>query len=141
RGVLLLRSPMAQGAVGFLGKVGRIELPDATIEFSGEYGSVIIVAMDDRPIRTSRKILVQVTTEEQNNGWQLERQGDLFRIAQLGLSPLLIRNFSGSITFRRPDASKLKLVELDANGYPQQKFESAIRIALRSDRLYYLVAP
>ncbi|MCS7186400.1 MAG: hypothetical protein RMK89_05530 [Armatimonadota bacterium] len=139
RGVLLLRSPMAQGAIGFLGKVGRIELPDATIEFSGEYGSVIIVAMDDRPIRNSQKILVQVVTEEQNNGWQLERQGDLFRIAQLGSSPLLVRNFSGTISLRRPDAFRLRVTTLDANGYPLKVLTNARKISLTPDGLYYLV--
>ncbi len=139
RGVVLLKSPMAQGAVGFLGKIGRIELPDATIEFNGEYGSVLMVAMDDRPIRTSRKILVQVVTEEQNNGWQVERQGDLFRIVQLGSAPLLVRNSSGTLTFRRPDAARLRVTALNANGYPLKVLGSAKQISLAPDVLYYLV--
>jgi len=140
RGVLMLKSPMAQGAVGFLGQVGRIELPDVSVEFNGEYGSVLVVAMDDRPIASSRKVLVQVVTEEQNNGWQVERQGDLFRIAQLGSAPLLVRNISGALYFRRPDAAKLRVTALDGNGYPIKVLGNARQIPLISGALYYLVA-
>jgi len=140
RGVLMLRSPMAQGAVGFLGQVGRIELPDVSVEFNGEYGSVLVVAMDNRPIASSRKVLVQVVTEEQNNGWQVERQGDLFRIAQLGSAPLLVRNISGALYFRRPDAAKLRVTALDGNGYPIKVLGNARQIPLISGTLYYLVA-
>ncbi len=131
---------MAQGAVGFLGQVGRIELPDVSVEFNGEYGSVLVVAMDDRPIASSRKVLVQVVTEEQNNGWQVERQGDLFRIAQLGSAPLLVRNISGALYFRRPDAAKLRVTALDGNGYPIKVLGNARQIPLISGALYYLVA-
>lgn len=139
RGIVMLKSPMAQGAVGFLGKLGRVELPDLAIEFNGEYGSVLVVAMDDRPIRASRKILVQVVTEEQNNGWQVERQGDLLRIVKLGSAPLLMRNFSVSLTFRRPDAAKLRVTALDANGYPLKALGNAKQIRLAPDVPYYLV--
>ncbi len=139
RGVLMLKSPMAQGAVGFLGKVGRIELPDIAIEFSSEYGSVLVVTMDDRPIRTSRKILVQVMTEERNNGWQVEWQDNLFRIIQLGSAPILMRQPLGSIVFRRPDATKCRVTELDANGYTTKTLGNAKHISLTPDTLYYLV--
>lgn len=141
RGILLLKSRMAQGAVGFLSRLKRIELPDVTVEFDGDYGSILIVAMDDRPIRTSQKLLVQVMTEEQNNGWQTERQGDLFRIVHLGAAPLLVRQPSGKLMLRRPDATKCQVTILDANGYPVKTFRNASDVPLISGALYYLITP
>ncbi|MCS7254789.1 MAG: hypothetical protein RMK18_12410 [Armatimonadota bacterium] len=139
QGILVLRSKMAQGAVGFLGRVGRIELPDLIIEFNGEYGSILAVAMDDQPIRTSRRILVQVVTEEQNNGWQTAQEGNLLRIIQLGAAPLFVRQFSCTIMFRRNDASKCQVIALDTNGYPLKNIGNAARFSLIPEVLYYLL--
>lgn len=141
RGISLLKSQMVQGAVGFLGKLKRIELPDVTVEFDGDYGSILIVAMDNRPIRVSQKLLVQVMTEEQNNGWQTEQQGDLLRIAQLGTAPLLVRQPLGKIMLRRADAAKCQVTILDANGYPVRAFRNASNISLINGVLYYLITP
>lgn len=141
RGVVLLKSPMAQGAVGFLRDMGRIELPDVALEFGDDYGAVLVVAMDGNPLRTSRKVLVQVVTEEQNNGWQTEPQGDLLRIVQLGAAPLLMRQCTGTLQFHRPDALRLRVTALDDNGYPVKVIGNAAHIGLQPDTLYYLVTP
>lgn len=141
RGILLLRGQMVQGAVGFLSRLNRIELPDVTAKLDCDYGAILVVTMDDHPIRTSRKVLVQVVTEEQNNGWQTELQGELFRIVQLGGAPLLVRQCTGELAFNRPDASRCRVTALDANGYPFKVFSNAARISILPGTIYYLITP
>ncbi len=139
RGVLTLHAPKAQGVVGFLGRAGRIELPDIIVEVSSEYASVLVVPLDDSPLRTSRRLLVQVVTEETNNGWQTVPQEGLLRIVALGSAPLLVRDPIGRLVFRRPDARLCQVTALDPNGYPLQRLGNAVNIALQRGVFYYLV--
>jgi len=139
RGVVTINAPKAQGAVGFLKRVGRIELADVALEVDAEYASVLVVALDDLPLRVSRRMLVQVVTEESNNGWQTKLQDGLLQIVSLGGSPLLVRDAVGRIAFRRPDAKSLQVTALDANGYPTKTVGDASRLSLLSGTLYYLV--
>ncbi|MFA0774047.1 MAG: hypothetical protein KEFWMYNX_002082 [Candidatus Fervidibacter sp.] len=139
RGVVTINAPKGQGAVGFLKQAGRIELGDVALEIDAEYASVLVVALDDLPLRTSRRMLVQVVTEESNNGWQTKLQDGLLQIVSLGGSPLLVRDCFGRILFRRPDAKSLRVTALDANGYPTKIVADASRLSLLSGTLYYLV--
>jgi len=141
RGIVTINAPKAQGAVGFLKRAGRIELSDVAIEVDAEYASVLVVPLDDLPIRASRKVLVQVVTEETNNGWQVEPSDGLKKIVALGGAPLLVKNAVGRIAFRRPDAGRCKVTALDGNGYPLKTIGTASNFSLLPDTLYYLVTP
>jgi hypothetical protein len=141
RGIVTINASRAQGAVGFLKRAGRIELSDVAIEVDAEYASVLVVPLDDLPIRTSRKVLVQVVTEETNNGWQVEPSDGLMKIVALGGAPLLVKNAVGRIAFRRPDAGRCKVTALDGNGYPLKTIGTASNFSLLPDTLYYLVTP
>lgn len=141
RGILSIDAPKVQGAVGFLDRVGRIELTDVSMEIDAEYASVLLVSLDDLPLRNSHKILVQVATEEQNNGWRSEPSGGLLKIVALGGAPLLMKNAIGQIAFRRPDAVRCKVIALDSNGYPLRTIGEATRFSLQPGILYYLVSP
>ncbi|MGQ9463047.1 MAG: hypothetical protein ACUVRR_08335 [Candidatus Fervidibacter sp.] len=138
QGIVTLNSPKAQGAVGFL-KGRRIELSDTVIEVDTEYASVLVVSLDNLPIRTSRKIFIQVVTEEQNNGWRTEIQENMLRIVTLGVSPLLVKSAVGKISLRRPNASLSQVTALDANGYPIKVVGNAANFSLLPGILYYLV--
>ena len=45
-------------------------LSDIVIRSGNEYANVIVVSMDDQPIRSSRKILVQTGTTARLTGWK-----------------------------------------------------------------------
>lgn len=139
RGIVTINAPKAQGVVGFLRQAGLIELRDVVLEMNSDYASVLVVALDDSPLRTSRRILVQVMTEETNNGWQTRLQDGLLQIAMLGGSPLLVRECAGRIAFRRSDAKSLRVRVLDANGYPIKTVGDASHLSLLSGTFYYLV--
>jgi hypothetical protein len=66
---------------------------------------------------------------------------DRFRITSLGTDPWLIRGPQGAVKLTRPDAARLKVTPLDANGQPHAEAGDASRILLRPDTLYYLIAP
>lgn len=140
RGLAIVDAPGAQGATGFLGKAGAIELADVSIASPMEYGSVLVVSMDGLPLRASARILVQVMSEDRNSGWSAPelgaaqaaggtraskappgasgRAGGAWRtIANVGGAPLLVKNIEGRLSFKRRDAASLRVRPLDPGGY------------------------
>ena len=59
------RRPQAQGACGFLEKAGLIKLSDLSIRSANAYATVVAVSLDDLPLATSKRILIQIGTAAQ----------------------------------------------------------------------------
>lgn len=71
RGLCKLNAPAAQGIVGFLnGAGGKFSTRDLQIQSSNDYASILVVSVDGTPIKTSKKLLVQVGTRTQPTGWR-----------------------------------------------------------------------
>jgi hypothetical protein len=105
-----------------------------------ELGSVLAVSMDDRPIASSKKILLQVMSEERASGFEAESTGkDSWRIKNIGHEPWQIRELKGTVAFKRPDASRLKVTPLDGNGYRGAVLGNAREIKLQRQSIYYLI--
>lgn len=139
RGILTINAPKVQGVVGFLNRAGGVRLGDVTIESPLEYGAILLVSLDDQPIRTSRKLLLQVMSEEQNKGWSAPGEG-VREIKSIGTPPIMVRKLAGTVQILRSDASRLKVVALDENGYPLKEMGNAERISLQPKVVYYLVS-
>ncbi|WP_193211392.1 hypothetical protein [Luteolibacter marinus] len=140
KGLLQLRAPAAQGALGDLKSGGTIVLPDLEITSPMEIGEVVVVALDGKPIATSRRMLLQVMSEEKASGFETEPAGQgVKRITSIGTDPWLVREFRGEVRLKRADADRLKVTPLDANGMPAEKAGSAGRIELRPGAVYYLI--
>jgi hypothetical protein len=143
KGLVTLNSPKAQGVTGFLAKAGAALLGDATITADFEYGSVVLVPLDDQPIAKSGKLLLQVMSEDTNYGWRTEGPADGPKvIADVGGPPLVVRKFAGTVTLSRPDAGKLRVTPLDFNGYPLKDAKpaaGAAKIELQPAVMYYLI--
>ncbi|MDW8289549.1 MAG: hypothetical protein RMM06_02405, partial [Armatimonadota bacterium] len=137
-GLVTLNAPRAQGVCGFLQKAGRLALRDVVISSPMEYGAILIVPLDGQPLRTSRKMLLQVMSEDNNYGWSAPGTGKR-EIQSLGSAPINVRRMGGTVTFTRPDARQLKVTPLDANGYPAGKPISGGTINLLPTVMYYLV--
>lgn len=141
RGVLTINAPAAQGLSGDLKSAGAVDLKDIAIASDMQLGHIIVVSLDDEPLAASRRMLLQVMSEEKASGFETEPAGPgVMRIISLGQDPWLIKRFSGSVTFRRSDASDLKVTALDLNGYPSGKPASAAKIELQPTTLYYLIS-
>ena len=104
--------------------------------------SIIAVALDDQPLATSRRILLQVMSEERASGFETEAVNPTTnRIANIGRDPWQARSLSGRVSFKRTDAAQLKVTALDFNGQPVGASGTAQEIKLRPETLHYLIAP
>ncbi len=138
RGLVTVNAPRAQGVCGFLRQAGSIALRDVSVSAQMEYGSVLIVPLDGQPLRTSRRMLLQVMSEDTNYGWSAPGTGKR-AIRNLGSSPINVRRFGGTVTLNRSDAQQLKVTPLDWNGYPAGKPATGGRITLQPSTMYYLI--
>jgi hypothetical protein len=138
--LLRLDSPKAQGVVGDLKGAGDVELPQVIISSDLDLGAVVVVSLDGAPVSTSKRMLLQVMSEERPSNFADEPAGEgLLKITKLGEDPWLIRNITGTVKLRRPDAATLKVTALDGNGYPAGAAGTAAEIKLQPGVLYYSI--
>lgn len=127
-GLCTLDAPNAKGATGFLGKAGVIRLGSVAIQSENEYATVLIVSLDSKPLETSGKILIQVTTKDRPYGWkespatfQSNDKKTTFkgkRIDDTGSIPWNVDNTILTIALKNPGIRKATL--LDSNFYPAE---------------------
>lgn len=140
RGVLTIDAPAAQGASGNLAAAGEITLSNMTLSLPLDVAHVIIVSLDGQPLATSRKMLLQLMTEEKPNGFRTESMGERRqRIESIGENPWLVRKLEGFVKLRRPDAGKLKATALDQFGQRTSRTFPADAFRLEPDTVYYLI--
>lgn len=96
-GVLTVNAPAAKSLVGFLDKAGDASLGDVSIQSAMPYGAIAVVALDGKPIADSSTLLVQIMSQQQNEGWKTDG-GTTKKITSFGTLPMLVRDFSGTIT-------------------------------------------
>jgi hypothetical protein len=121
-GVATINTAKAQGAAGFLGTKGVLSLDDVTIDVQNDYGTVMVVAMDDRPIAESQKILVQCMTIDQLYGWASSEPGGLGgTIRDVGTAPWGVERFKASVTLKLKGDVPALVVACDENGYATDK--------------------
>lgn len=141
RGLLTVNAPKVQGVCGALKAAGQVKFPDFAIVSDMELGAVVVVPLDNRPLAQSRRMLLQVMSEEQATGFQTEPAGEgLRKIVNLGRDPWQYRRLSGEVHCFRPDAARLKVTALDLNGYRQAEVGDARRLVLRPEVVYYLIS-
>ena len=142
KGFMAVDTPRAQGAWGFLKDAGRIELQDTVLMSENRYGSILVISLDDQPLATSRKVLIQTGSWDQPYGFETESQDGYKRITKLGGFPLNVRRIQGRVVFKRPIRQG---VVLDGNGYATDravKIQSQNRggvIELPDDAIYTLI--
>lgn len=116
KGIVSVRAPKANGAVGFLSKTDRHDLAVLQLQTPLEYASVLLVSLDDQPLETSGRMLLQVMTDEKQYGFSAPGTGTR-PIVSLGSAPMTVRKIDGNISLSRPDASQLRITKLDFHGY------------------------
>ncbi len=152
-GLLRIKAPAAQGVVGFLRQAGgRFELPDLTVSSENEYAAVTAVAMDGRPLSSSRKVLVQVGTTARPTGWQAKpavreikgKRTEGMEIVSTGRMPWLVRNTKVGLTLRNPHlrkATRLDEMGFAADEVPVTAQDDAISVQLPPNTMYLLLTP
>ncbi len=105
KGVLTINTPSAQGVSGMLREAGTADLNDLSIASGMEVGHIVAVSLDDRPIASSRKILLQVMSEERTSGFRTEPTPDGGKkIVDIGHDPWMVKDFEGTVRLKRADA-------------------------------------
>jgi hypothetical protein len=141
KGLLTLRAPAAQGAIGDLAAAGTIDLPDLSLSSPLDVASMVLVSLDGQPIQTSRRMLLQVMSEEKATGFATEPGSKGRRkILNIGTDPWLMRRLSGQVRLKRPDAATLKATPLDLNGAPLAAAGTAVELKLLPEAAYYLIS-
>lgn len=139
-GQLKINAPAAQGVSGFLSAMGRVELDGLSIESPLDYGSILLVALDGKPIATSAKLLLQVASEELPYEWATSQPTGVRTITNRGTVPLLVKNLAGTVRLKRADAAAMTVVPLDFNGYRVSGPPGhADVITLSTNAPYYLI--
>jgi hypothetical protein len=140
RGLLRIDAAAAQGFSGRLQSTPALETQDLVVSSTMELGHIIAVSLDHEPLRSSKRILLQVMSEEKATGFQTEPvAATVKRIRSIGQNPWLVRHLNGTVRFKRPDAGQLKVRALDERGYPAAAVGTAQEINLSPNTLYYLI--
>jgi hypothetical protein len=131
-GLCLVDTLRVQGACGFLAKAGTIRLSAIAVRSQNAYATVTAVSMDEKPLVTSRKVLVQVGTSARPTGWKTrvaEFPGEDgktmvqgFQIATSGAPPWRVVNTEVGLVVRNPALTRATL--LDPAGYPVEDVQS-----------------
>jgi hypothetical protein len=150
-GVCTINAPKAQGASGFLNKAGEIKLGDTMIRSGNEYATVMVVSLDDQPLGTAAKILVQTGTSARLTGWKTKPadfKGDGkntlhgHEIVATGLPPWRVTDTDVTLVVNN---SKIKSATLlDTSGYLAKQVEGTsadgkFTIRLPANTLYVVL--
>lgn len=141
KGVATVNTPLAQGACGFLKGYGEIKLSDITLNSDNEYGCIVAVALDGKPLKASGKILLQVMTEDQNYHWQTSGSKPM-TIVSTGVPPILVKEFAGTVRLEREEPDEMRVLPLDMNGCAKPQIATGnrtVHIPLQKDTVYYML--
>jgi hypothetical protein len=144
-GYVTVDSARSQGACGMLAAAGPLRLGDVVIRSESEYASVLVTAIDDAPLASANRVLVQVVTTEVPFGWETEPEGDWLKLLNVGAPPMNVLKVAGQVEVKRQDARSLTVQALDANGYPMDRpvsvdaGDESLVLQLEPDVLYYVI--
>jgi len=134
-GLMSVNTPCSQAVTGFLQKAGAISLGDVQVTSTMEYGTIHVISLDDLPLKTSKRILIQAFSEER----MYEFASAKGTITNTGRVPINVRDIAGTITFT--NARGLSVTTLDLNGYARAAAVPVTNgaITLLKDALYSVV--
>ncbi len=136
KGVLTINAALAQGVSGNLKAAGSVELRDITVESELDNAHIVLVSLDGRALDQSRRMLLQVMSEEQATGFAIEEAGGgIKRITNIGRDPWQVKTLNGTVRFKQP----VSIQPLDFNGYFKGTSESAQEVTLARDGVYCLI--
>ncbi|HZT41206.1 MAG TPA: hypothetical protein VFA07_03410 [Chthonomonadaceae bacterium] len=148
-GLCVVDAPKAQGATGSLSKAGTIALHDIALRSTNDYATVLVVSLDGQPIRTSKKLLVQVGTIARPTGWEdkdatwTSQDGKTTytgkEVVQTGKNPWQIVATQATLTVKNPALTSATLLDANFNAVktvPISHTSGGIRLLLPPDTMY-----
>jgi hypothetical protein len=122
QGVCTVNAPQVQGGAGFFKNRKQVKLADVEITSGNDYGTVTVVSLDEKPLKSSRKVLVQVATQSRPTGWKetatkiqiKEGTFDGARVDEFGRAPWQVIRANVTVKIANPALKRART--LDANG-------------------------
>lgn len=131
---------IADRVVGAAGDLrAGIALGDVKLTTSNDRLHLLLVSLDDQPVRSSRRLLVQSITEDMPFGFRAE-QGV---IRELGIGPMNVRKIDA--TLHLTSDRSVRITTLDENGYPRgeprtvEPVDGTVSVRLPEDAIHALV--
>ena len=151
RGIFTLDTPNAQAVAGFLAKAGAVlQTSDLTVDSSNQYATVTVVALDDKPISISQRLLVQIGTVVRPTGWQqapgtFQENGKTvsgWKVINSGKMPWQITSAKIKLSVKNSGLTTAKV--LDAAGYPIREARvtlsgGVLKVQLPEDAMYLIL--
>lgn len=121
-GISTMDSPKSQGVAGFLSEAGEISLSDITVRSGNEYAVLNVVSMDNRPVRDSEKVLIQIGTVYEPTGWKEHADPESNRLVIENTGTMPWRGDAVSMTIRFKNSPRVNSAFLlDNNGYLKEE--------------------
>ncbi len=121
KGICTMDAPSAQGITGFLKSASpTTQLTDVQIVSQNEYATVNVVAMDEKPLKASEKILIQVGTIYRPTRWDEtpakvrigDKDIDGFRVINTGVMPWQAQNTNMTVTINNTNVKSAYLLDI-----------------------------
>ena len=155
QGWLRVDSPRTQGVAAHFGRVPRHSLSHVDVLAHNHHASLIVTSLDDAPIASAGRVLLQATTRSRPMGWRevpvpVQMPGDAQRkvpglqIQSVGQAPWRVERLDMRVTVRNPGLRRA--VRLDANGMPSgpvalTRDATGVSLMMPPDALYVVLTP
>jgi hypothetical protein len=133
-GYCTLNAPKAQGVAAHFARRGNFSLADVDIRSGNDFGSVMLVSLDDQPLKTSKRILAQVGTQCRPTGWTTApttiktREGETVQgkvVKDYGGAPWQVECPDVRLTVRNAGLTEAVVLDMNGNAVKTLKLEDA----------------
>jgi hypothetical protein len=143
-------APKAQGIAAFFDRSAVYEFSDVTLRAAHEYGTVLVVPLDDEPIRESKRLLVQVGTQSRPSGWA-DRAAELTvnnqrvpgrQVESIGRAPWQVAAADLRVEIRNAGLTRARALDSNGNavaGVTVEKTEAGLSFRFPAGTLYVVV--
>jgi hypothetical protein len=135
-GLFTVDAKQAQAVVGDVKSAGIVKLSQLTVTSPLDLINVMAISLDDKAISDSKRILVQVMSEEQNTGWQTNQRDGIIHVQNLGHNPWQIKALSGTISLKGDIGT---VTALDYNLMKGDEVGKSNQFDLLPGTIYYLI--
>jgi hypothetical protein len=111
-GLFTIDTPRTKAAVGFLGQAGQVALQGWSIRSTTSFAAVIVTALDNAPIVSSRRLLITAVARAENTGQAFS--DNKRSMPQRGRLPVLAEPVRAELSIMV--AGKAEAFSLDATG-------------------------
>ncbi len=149
-GVCVVNAPSAKGVCGFVKNKPSFDLNEVIIQSTNDYAVVNVVAMDDKSVGESSKILLQIGTVYRPTAWAevattFELEGKIvsgYKIENTGRMPWKCANTQVTVKIKNKGLNLATL--LDAAGYAKSTIPiidegEYVKIELPPEAMYMIV--